>query len=186
MGPRFKDKTGAAFARIVKEYPLSSLADDAKKKLVEMEQPVPEPDPVALARMKYEQENRTKAGMFSPVLGVLRKSPDTRLAAKSGSPAMTPMRPTIPASVPSPAAQEGVGTTDVTVSPVSDTSALDNNPDARQRQPTTGTGGEAAATTPATGQIETPAATPPSGKQQKQKKSNNKNKKSEPAAAKPK
>jgi len=37
MGPRFRDQSGAAYARIVKDYPLSPLVDEAKKKLVAME-----------------------------------------------------------------------------------------------------------------------------------------------------
>jgi outer membrane protein assembly factor BamD len=138
MGPRFRDKSGAAYARIVKEYPLSPLSDEARKKLESMEMPVPEADPVAYARMKYELENRTKAGMMSHVWGVFRKSPDTRAAAKSGQPSMTSLRPTIPASVPPPPSGTGAGvSTDVTVSTVSttDSSALDTQPDARLNPP---------------------------------------------------
>ena len=62
MGPRFADKSAAAYARIVKDYPLSSYADEAKGKLEEMEKPIPQADPVAYARQKYEIENRTKQG----------------------------------------------------------------------------------------------------------------------------
>lgn len=133
MGPRFREKSGAAYARIVKEYPLSPLADQAKQKLVAMELPVPEADPVAYSRMKYELENRQKAGMMSHAWGVFRKSPDTRAAAKSGQPAMTSLRPQVPASVPTPAA--AATGSDVTVSTVSDSTALDTQPDARLNPP---------------------------------------------------
>ena len=37
---------------------------------------------------------------MSHVWGAFRKNPDTRLAAKSGSPSMETMHPTVPASVP--------------------------------------------------------------------------------------
>jgi outer membrane protein assembly factor BamD len=134
MGPRFREKSGAAYARIVREYPLSPLADQAKQKLVAMELPVPEADPVAYSRMKYELENRQKAGMMSHAWGVFRKSPDTRAAAKSGQPAMTSLRPQVPASVPTPAAATATGS-DVTVSTVSDSTALDTQPDARLNPP---------------------------------------------------
>ena len=60
-GNRFRKQAGDAYARIVRDYPLSSFADDAKKKLKDMELPVPEADQVALNRMKWEQENRAKA-----------------------------------------------------------------------------------------------------------------------------
>jgi len=134
MGPRFRDSSGAAYARIVKEYPLSPLADQARKQLVSMELAVPEADPVAYARMKYEFENRTKPGMMSHLWGVFRKSPDVSAAAKSGQPPMTSLRPTIPASVPPPPSGAGISA-DVTVSTVPDTSALDTQPDARLNPP---------------------------------------------------
>ncbi|MDP2997133.1 MAG: outer membrane protein assembly factor BamD [Bryobacterales bacterium] len=134
MGPRFRDSSGAAYARIVKEYPLSPLADQARKQLVSMELAVPEADPVAYARMKYEIENRTKPGTMSHMWGVFRKSPDVSAAAKSGQPAMTSLRPTIPVSVPPPPTGAAVSA-DVTVSTVGDTSALDTQPDARLNPP---------------------------------------------------
>lgn len=132
MGPRFRDKSAQAYARIVRDYPLSPLVEDAKKRLTAMEQPIPEPDPVALARMKYELENYDKAGIMSHFWGIFRKSPDIRAAAKSGEPAMTSLRPSVPASVPA-AGEGGTGVSaEVTVSTVSDSSALDTKPDARQ------------------------------------------------------
>src|SRR5579883_2548416 len=58
MGDRFDDKKAAALARIVKDYPLSGHVDEAKDELKAMKRPVPDADPVAYARMKYELENR--------------------------------------------------------------------------------------------------------------------------------
>ncbi len=133
MGPRFRDKAGQAYSRIVKDYPLSPLSDEAKTKLKEMEIDVPEPDPVAVARMKYETENRTKKGTMSGAMGIFRKSPDTTQAAKSGNPSMQRSQPTIPASVPLPAA--GAGVTDVTISTPGADSALETQPDARANPP---------------------------------------------------
>lgn len=57
MGPRFRQRAGDAYTKIVRDYPLSEYAAMAKKKLVEMELPVPEADPQAIARMKYEAAN---------------------------------------------------------------------------------------------------------------------------------
>jgi outer membrane protein assembly factor BamD len=132
MGTRFRDQAGKSYARIVRDYPLSAYADQAKKKLEDMEMAVPEADPVALARMKYEQENREKAGIMGPVWGIVSSRPGTKAAAKSGQPTMTSLRPTIPESVPKPAATTPGFTGDVTASAVTDTSALDTKPDARQ------------------------------------------------------
>ena len=135
MGNRFRERAGQAYSRLVKEYPLSARVDEAKQMLKQMEMPVPEADPVAAARMKYELENRTKPGIMDRTLGFMKSGPDVRTAAKSGSPSMTPMRPAIPVSVPVVAGAAVGGTTDVTVQQVGNTSALDTNPDARQIQP---------------------------------------------------
>ncbi|WP_051669391.1 outer membrane protein assembly factor BamD [Bryobacter aggregatus] len=166
MGARFKDRAGKAFAKVVREFPLSAYADDAKKRLQEMELVVPDADPTAVARMKYELENRTKPGLTAPVMNMLKRGPDVHLAAKSGTPSMTPIRPTIPVNVPIPAAVTA-GTTDVTVSTVNDSSTLDQSPDARRNAPgaaapDAAAPGAASAETPASQAApaaETPAAT---------------------------
>ena len=171
MGPRFREKSGESYARIVKDYPLSPFADEAKKKLQQLELPVPEPDPVAVARMKYEAENRTKPGMMSPVWGIFTKSPNTSTAAKSGAPSMTSLRPTIPESVPRPGAQAGF-TGDVTAAPVVDTntSALESKPDARISPPTTAPTPEASSQPAATTEQPLPANRQPVPKTKKQQK----------------
>ena len=89
------------------------------------------PDPIAIARMKYEQENYIKPGMMAPFWGVFRKSPDVNLAAKSGNPAVTSLRPSIPVSVPSAELSAGGATADIQVGTVGPNSALDTPRDAR-------------------------------------------------------
>ena len=146
MGDRFEDRAAAAYTKIVKDYPLSDHADEATSKLKGMNRPVPEADPVAYARMKYEQENREKIGLKSRALDIFKHSPETRMAAKSGTPAMTAMRPTLPLSVP--AALNGTatgGTSDVTVQNVTDSTALDTKPDARLNPPAAGAASTAGA-----------------------------------------
>ena len=148
MGDRFEDRAADAYTRIAKDYPLSDHADAAKERLETMKRPVPQADPVAYARMKYEMENRTSVKLPSRVFGVLKKNPDMSLAAKSGTPTMTAPKPTVPASVPQPSgAASGVGS-DVTATTVTDSKELDSRPDARQNPP---------APVPAPG---TPAAAP--------------------------
>jgi len=150
MGPRFRQKAGAAYARIVREFPLSPLVDDAKKRLTDMEMAIPEADPVAYNRMKYELENREKSGLSDTAFGMFKRGPNVKTAAKSGTPAMEPLRPTIPASVPLPAEAGGGFQGDVTVQQVGANSALDTQPDARQgrtgdaAQPAAGQAGAAA------------------------------------------
>ncbi len=156
MGPRFRKQAGEAYTKLVRDYPLSAFTDEAKKRLGTLEMPIPDPDPAAVARMKYEAENHTKPSLLQRSTSFVRRAPDTYTAAKSGQPQMNPPRQNIPANVPAPAsAAPAAGFTgDVTVAPVNGTSALDTNPDARTAPPT----GGSAAGTPAAG---TPAVTTP-------------------------
>ena len=77
------------YSRIVKDYPLSSLAGDSKNKLVKFGVPVPPPDPAAIARMKKE-EAVSRPGMVKRSMGILKTSPDVSTAARAGAPTMTP------------------------------------------------------------------------------------------------
>src|SRR3954469_24007162 len=136
MGDRFEDKQANAYTRIVKDYPLSAHVEDAKSRLQAMNRPVPEADPVAYARMKYEQENRSSRSLMSKAWGPFSGRPDLTASAKSGSPQMTGFRPTIPASVPVTAANPGGnGVTDVGAQIAADPNALNNNPEARAQTP---------------------------------------------------
>ncbi len=136
LGDRFKDKAANAFQRIVRDYPLSDYADRAKAQLKDMERDIPEPDPVAVARMKYEQENYEKPGLVHGMAGVFRKSPDTNKAAKSGNPALTGIRPSIPVSIPTAEALAAAGATaDVTAATVGPNAELDKKPDSRLNPP---------------------------------------------------
>jgi len=180
----------------VRDYPLSKFADDAKKKLESMEMPVPEADPAAVARMKFEAENHRKPGAFSRAISAFEHTPDVYAAAKSGTPQMNNPRQNIPANVPAPPAANAGFQGDVTVAPITGTSALDTKPDAR-----TAAGGaeapaaatSAPAATPAATSPSTPAAQPatpaaqsatPDAKSNNKKKNNKKNKKdqTQPAA----
>ncbi|MBS1873373.1 MAG: outer membrane protein assembly factor BamD [Acidobacteria bacterium] len=156
MGPRFRTKAGESYSRIVRDYPLSGYADGARKKLKELEMPIPEADPVALNRMKYELENRKKPGMVHTSMSIFRRGPETWTAAKSGSPAMNAMRPTVPDSVPLPAA--GGGTSgDISIATTGDAAALEAGKEAREKVP-----GQAAPA--AEGQAAAPAASGTDGK----------------------
>ena len=79
------------YAHIVKDYPLSPLADDAKARLVKFGTPVPQPDPDALARMQAEaQTPRPPNRLITRPLGALKSGPDVRMAARAGAPNLTP------------------------------------------------------------------------------------------------
>jgi outer membrane protein assembly factor BamD len=77
------------YSRIVKDYPLSPLAGDAKNRLVKFGVPVPPADPVAVARMQKEQ-SVDRPGLVKRSMGVLKTGPDVSTAAHNGPPTMTP------------------------------------------------------------------------------------------------
>jgi len=192
LGNRFRTQEGEAYARIVKDYPLSEYADGAKKKLQELEMAVPEADPKAVARMQWEKDNRVKPGMVSKSTLFLRRGPDVSTAARSGAPAMTTLRPTVPLSVPQTGAPGFTG--DVTATTVSDSTALDTKPDARANPPGSPEASTGKAATDATGkaaasQAGNPQAVPgdpqpqqqTAGDQAKAQKKKKKDKKQKPA-----
>lgn len=151
MGDRFESKEIDALTRIVKDYPLSAHADEAKSRLEAMNRAVPEADPVAYARQKYEIENRGRRTLISKVWGPFSGRPDLTAAAKSGSPQMTGFRPTIPDTVPAAAAGQ-TGVTDVNAAIAADPNAINSNPEARAAGAPADANGAAAApgaTTPA-------------------------------------
>ncbi|HUI79172.1 MAG TPA: outer membrane protein assembly factor BamD [Bryobacteraceae bacterium] len=174
MGDRFENQQVADYSKIVKDYPLSPHADEAKEKLQAMNRPVPDADPAAYAHMQYELENRQTAGMPSKFLGAFKTRPDVRMAAKSGTPAMDPRHATTPVSVPPPAT--GTGVTDVQAAVVTDTTALDKNPDARANPPGqagaagTAASGSTAPTDNAAAQQQFPPTNHPLPKKKKSKK----------------
>lgn len=77
------------YSRIVKDYPLSPLAGDAKSRLVKFGVPVPPADPTALARMQKEQAT-DRAGFVKRSVTFLKSGPDVSTAARNGAPTMTP------------------------------------------------------------------------------------------------
>jgi outer membrane protein assembly factor BamD len=164
MGDRFENQEAAAYSRIVKDFPLSSWADDAKERLQAMERPVPAADPEALALEKYNLENRQKKGMMAKVVGPFEGKPDTRAAAKTGNPNMQTFQPTVPVSVPSPngpAPTPGSSTVgaEVSAAVVTNTNTLDQGKDARAVTPgENGTGGTAS---PASSETTQTASTTP-------------------------
>ncbi len=86
-----KDLAGAFYARIVRNYPLSPMTAEAKKKLTALRVPIPQPDPVALARMQQDQAiERKKPGIFHKSTGLFRSGPDVQMAARVGKPNLEP------------------------------------------------------------------------------------------------
>jgi outer membrane protein assembly factor BamD len=81
------------YSQIVRNYPLSALAPDAKGKLKAFNVPVPQPDPKAQAWMVAEQNTpREHDSLIKKPLALVRSGPHTEFvaAARSGTPNLTP------------------------------------------------------------------------------------------------
>jgi outer membrane protein assembly factor BamD len=145
MGDRFENQRAAALTKLVRDYPLSSHVQSAKEMLTAIKRPVPEADPAAYARMKYELANRGRPGILHRTIGPFESHPDTFLAAKAGAPAMESLRPSVPVSVPAIAAGGQNGISDVSATQiVTNTDAIDKAPDARLNAPAAADGAAAA------------------------------------------
>ena len=171
MGDNFENQEAAAYTKVVKDYPLSSHVSEASTRLKAMSRPVPEADPVAYARMKYELENRRKRGLISKAWGPFAGHPNTLSAAQSGSPNMETFKPTTPLSVPqTPTGDTGTtgvsvgagGESGVTSTVVNNTSLIDKSPDARlNRSGAAGAAGDNSTAKPAEGGSTAPGTTTP-------------------------
>src|SRR5947209_16118949 len=72
MGPRFRRQAGEEFAKVVRDYPLRERTDDAKRRLEDLELPVPQPDPAAVDREKRELASYHHDGIMTRSTGTLK------------------------------------------------------------------------------------------------------------------
>jgi outer membrane protein assembly factor BamD len=88
-----KEIASLYYGNILKNYPLSDLAANAKNKLVAFKVPVPQPDPKAVAWMTAEQNApRKRDGLIKKPLTLVRSGPHGEIvaSAKSGTPTLEP------------------------------------------------------------------------------------------------
>ncbi len=141
MGDRFEDKEADSLTRLVRDYPLSMHVNAAKERLTAMKRPVPQADPAAYARAKYDLEHRTRVGLLRRAIDPFTARPEMNLAAKNGTPAMQSLRPAVPLSVPASANGGQTGVSDVTADVATGNSdEIDKAPDARLGTPAVATG----------------------------------------------
>jgi len=86
-----KDVASGYYGMIVRNYPLSKRAPDAKDKLKTFGVPIPQPDPKAVAWMTAEQNApRPKESVVHRTIGIVHSGPDVHTASLSGLPQMEP------------------------------------------------------------------------------------------------
>ncbi len=86
-------QAASAYSRILTRYPIMDSADDAKKRLAALHQPIPRPTKAAVAQNRAEDESRKEATTLARVMELVKKGPDVSQAAKVGEPALTDPTP---------------------------------------------------------------------------------------------
>ena len=92
-GSEKKEVAVPFYARLVRDYPLSPLAPQAKERLKALKAPVPQADPKAVAWMTAEQNApRKHDSLILKPLALVHTNPrqELRVAAQSGKPTMSP------------------------------------------------------------------------------------------------
>ena len=166
------DVAALCYGRILKDYPLSKYAPDAKARLTSMGMPVPAADPAAIARMQkqqaYEKEHRQSAFVKMPV-EMLKSNPDISTAAHSGAPNLNPPTDAISATevlkagAPGPSFGVAAATSGGTGDPGSaDTTVAEGSGTVTESGSTIAAGAEIISA-PGAVQPGTPLTAPPSG-----------------------
>src|ERR1022692_242910 len=168
-GKDFRDAAAQAYTRIVKDYPLSAHVEDAKAKLKSWEKPIPEPDPQALERMKYDSEHRdSKGGYLARGMSIVRGRPDVTPTTHSGDPTKVHLPPAPTPQDITPVATGADGTAGVKIETTTGAppDAPVMNPTKKPEDGAVPAGGVPAATpgaAPAAAPGTAPAATPAGG-----------------------
>ncbi len=105
----FTKHAAEAYSRILTRYPLMDSADEAKRRLEALKQPVPRPTKAAVALNKAEEASRHQDTPFSKVMGTFEKSPDTSAAATVGDPALVEPKVTSAKDVVQAASRAAMG-----------------------------------------------------------------------------
>jgi outer membrane protein assembly factor BamD len=114
-------KAAEAYDKILTRYPMMDRADDARRRLTALHQPIPRPTKAAVAQNKKEIASRGEASIVEQALGMIKKGPDVARAATLGEPTLVDPEPvTVPdivrrASLPSPGTSAGVSDNSVGV-----------------------------------------------------------------------
>jgi outer membrane protein assembly factor BamD len=85
---QFHQKAIDAYSRIITRYPAMDRADDARKRLIALNAPVPQPTAEALAESKAEEESRKSEGMTQRMIDNFKKHPSVVRSARVGEPSL--------------------------------------------------------------------------------------------------
>ena len=90
----FTKDAAEAYGKIITRYPMMARADDARRRLAALRQPIPTPTPQAIAQNKAEEASRHEPGMVSRVMSNFTRHPEMAEAARVGEPSLVDPKPT--------------------------------------------------------------------------------------------
>jgi outer membrane protein assembly factor BamD len=93
----FTREAAQAYSKILTRYPLMDRAEDAKRRLAALHQPIPRPTKAAVAQNKAEIASRGETSMMQKMTGLIKKGPDVAKATQVGEPNLVEPAP-IPAT----------------------------------------------------------------------------------------
>jgi outer membrane protein assembly factor BamD len=73
------------YNRVIRDHPLSEVVEDATTRLAELDQPIPEANPVALARAEAAPPPPKGKGVFARVFGLWSRRPDVSTETTAAS-----------------------------------------------------------------------------------------------------
>jgi hypothetical protein len=145
----------------VKDYPLSSFAPEAKRRLTEDNVKIPPPDPDAVARAEYEEKYaHDHPGLVRRAMGVMKSSPDVAIAAHTGEPDLNPPGETGSSQGATSASDSGIDATS-SGSTQQNMSIQAVSPESSTPPPASSSTGTAPPADPATTSSSTSASAPP-------------------------
>jgi outer membrane protein assembly factor BamD len=86
-------QAAAAYSQIITRYPIMDAADEAKKRLAALHQPIPRPTKAAVAQNRAEDESRREASTYNRLMSVVKRGPEVETAAKVGEPTLVDPTP---------------------------------------------------------------------------------------------
>jgi outer membrane protein assembly factor BamD len=82
----FTKNAAEAYDKVITRYPMMDRADDARKRLTALHQPVPRPTKAAVLQNKREIASRGETTTMGRITGLIKKGPDVARAAQVGEP----------------------------------------------------------------------------------------------------
>jgi outer membrane protein assembly factor BamD len=89
----FTKNAAAAYDKILTRYPVMERAEDARKRLQALHQPVPKASSQMIAQNQKEEESRQNSGMFGHLMGNFTRHPSVGEATKVGEPTLVDPKP---------------------------------------------------------------------------------------------